>query len=231
MIVVCPLCQTHYLVAADIFGAGPRQVRCGRCAHEWQGHNPEEVIEDRAPPLPLPTSGPVRKPFARGAMPLMRHITPPPRFQRYIRIGVPSAFGALLLLWFFLDKQDIALAWPPMEHVYNTVGLTIHHYGEGVVFANVRSELRYDSGIMKLVVEGKLDNGTPYVQEIPNILASAIGSDGEVMQSWQIDAPAVKVQPGQAVPFQSSINAPRGTVADVTLKFNGMPHAEDRQSP
>jgi hypothetical protein len=45
------------------------------------------------------------------------------------------------------------------------------------------------------------------------------------MQSWQIDAPAAKVAPGEALPFTSAIRAPKGTVIEVNLNFIEPTHA------
>ena len=80
------------------------------------------------------------------------------------------AAGAGLLMFLtvlILARQDIAKALPFMETSYNTFGLTIRHYGEGLSFVKVRSELRYDSGIMKLVVTGEIRNDTRYMQKFP----------------------------------------------------------------
>ena len=72
---------------------------------------------------------------------------------------------------------------------------------------------------MKLSVEGKILNTTTKTQEMPAIRASAIASDGHIMKDWQIDAPAAKVSLNDDIPFRSSINAPKGTVADINLNF------------
>ncbi len=115
-----------------------------------------------------------------------------------------------------------------LEPFYDTIGLHIFHTGEGLTIGSVRSELVYEDGIMKLVVDGKVVNTTKKVQLIPSIRASALGSDGKVMQDWQIDAPAATVKPGGEVPFRSSINAPKGTVVDINLNYiEKMPDAPE----
>ena len=47
---------------------------------------------------------------------------------------------------------------------------------------------------MQLTVEGQIHNDTDKIQPIPNIVAAAKGADGKLMQSWQIDAPALSRQ-------------------------------------
>ena len=46
-----------------------------------------------------------------------------------------------------------------------------------------------------------------------------MGVNGQVMQSWQIDAPVAKLTPDETVPFRATIKAPDQTVTDVNLEF------------
>ena len=217
MILACPLCNARYLVAAQVFADGPRQVRCGRCSHGWQAVLTEDG--EAAPQAPSVAGEALPTVMLESSPPVWQRIPLDPKIKRVLSIGLPSAAAVVFLLWFFLDCQEIAKSAPFTETFYNFVGLTIHHYGEGLSFVKVRSELHYDAGVMKLAVEGQIRNETRYVQEIPNILASAVGSDGQIIQSWQIDAPAITVAPGGAVAFHSSINAPRTTVVDINLSL------------
>jgi hypothetical protein len=142
----------------------------------------------------------------------------PPKIRLILRASA-TVLVLLFVAWFLLDRRSIAKDWPILEGLYDSIGLHIYHTGEGLSFIKVRSELRYDSGLTMLYVEGKIHNGTPNVQEIPDIMATAIGSDGSPMQSWQIPAPAIKVFGDENMPFHSSINAPKGTVSDINLSF------------
>lgn len=126
---------------------------------------------------------------------------------------------ACLMLWAALDRRDIAERWPVTEELYDRIGLHIYRAGEGLMLADVRSEMKFDSGTMQLTVEGQIHNKTDKPQSVPNILAAAIGPDGKIMQSWQIDAPAATLAPDQSVPFSSEILAPQGTVVNINLHF------------
>ena len=125
----------------------------------------------------------------------------------------------LAVLVLALDRREIAHRWPITETLYDRIGLHIYHSGEGLSLRDVHSEIKDENGIAKLVVEGQVSNDTKVMQPIPDVLAAAIGPDNKTMTSWQIDAPAATVLPGETVPFTSSINAPEGTVAQVHLHF------------
>ncbi|MDX2027862.1 MAG: hypothetical protein SFW62_04445 [Alphaproteobacteria bacterium] len=185
---------------------------------------PKEI--DAVGPLPPePTPPPeAPAPIPPGSnLPALRRQPVPPMVWRILTLGA-SAVGVLLLLILIFGRQYIATIWPSAERYYHAVGLHIYHYGEGLSFEDVRSELRYEGGIMRLAVEGAIRNGTKNVQEMPHIVAVAIGSDGKPMQSWQIEASATRVPSGGSVPFRSSIIAPRETVTEISLSFVEIEH-------
>lgn len=156
-------------------------------------------------------------------LPALREPSWPVWLSRTMK-GGGAALLALFMIWFLLDRQDITREHPYMEGFYNAIGLHIFHVGEGLVIEGVRSELRYEDGITRLTVLGRLHNTTEKAQQTPAIVAKAMGSDGSVMQSWQIDPPTATLAPDELVPFQSAINAPKGTVVEINLNFVEPPH-------
>jgi predicted Zn finger-like uncharacterized protein len=220
MILSCTQCHARYLAPAVHFAAGPRMVRCARCQHSWLAALPAEPAEtlalqlsaltahDQIAPPPLPPSPvPVVQPETGNIM--TRHFP--------IAALATTAFVSLILLGLF--RTPITDSYPAMDRVYDRVGLHVFKPGEGLTIGSVRSEMRFDDGIMDLVVEGQIHNDTKKDQLIPDILAEAVGPDGTTMQSWQIDTSKAKVAPGDAVPFTSAIHAPKGTVVEINLHF------------
>jgi predicted Zn finger-like uncharacterized protein len=225
MILGCPFCNTRYLIPANVFAAGPRRVRCARCFHDWQAELPKEV--DAIPASPSPVISPLSsepppmapRPIPPGSnLPVLPRSPMPASLRRILLAGAAAA-ALILLGWFVFDRREIAGRWPKLETFYEKAGLHIYHYGEGLSLENVRSELRYDGGIMMLTVDGTIYNRTKNVQEIPNIVASAIGPDGNVLQNWQIDAPKASIAPDEGVPFNSSIPAPKDKVTEAIFNF------------
>lgn len=154
---------------------------------------------------------------------------PSSQLSRPWRAYAAVAALALLLVaaavWGIFDRRNIALRWPPVARVYDHLGLDSHQPGDGIDFRDVKSELVYDGGILRLTVEGSLVNTTQREQKLPHILADAMGADGGTLQSWRIDAPTATLGPLAAVSFRSTINAPREGVVNVTLNFIGRKNA------
>jgi predicted Zn finger-like uncharacterized protein len=221
MILTCPLCHTRYLVSVHLFAAGARPVRCARCKHGWKAEPPGKI--DVVSPLPETSPPPERiEPLPEGSnLPALRKTLGSRIFHSAERVAL-AAFVVVLLLWLILDRQHIARRWVFMEPAYNAVGLYIYYPGDGLEFDQVRSELKYDSGITKLILSGNIKNTTQNNQKVPTIVAEALGADGRVIQSWQIDAPAATLAPGGEASFSSSLDAPRGTVVNVNLNFAEM---------
>jgi predicted Zn finger-like uncharacterized protein len=221
MILACSSCQARYLVPATHFAAGARMVRCARCGHTWLAEAPPEpaaALADQLSALAPPDRETPPAPSIPSQLPII-HETTKRFWQRDWVVATLVVILALFLLVMALDRRDIASAFPVTESFYDRVGLHIYHSGEGLSLRDVRSEMRFEGGITKLVVEGVVFNDTKEPQPIPDILAAAIGPDSNIMQSWQIDAPAATVAPGEAVPFNSAINAPEGTVTQIHLHF------------
>lgn len=194
-------------------------MRCARCKHGWKASPPNE-IDVVAPPAPEPTPIPkTTTPIPEGSnLPTLVKKSFLPDL-RYVIWATPVICLLVLLVWFIVDRQHIARHWTFLEPAYNAIGLYIYYPGDGLEFDDVRSELKFDGGITKLVLDGKIKNKTKSIQKVPNIVADALGSDGMSIQSWQIDAPKATLGPEEEVTFSSSMNAPKGTVVNVTLNF------------
>jgi len=219
MILACPSCQARYLVPVAHFATGPRMVRCARCTHAWIAEIPPEPGEMRAEQLSALAPAEAAKPLPPSST--IPTVYREPAFFRGHDWGAAGATLALalLLLWLALDRKDIAQNHPWTERFYDRIGLHIFHAGEGLTLEQVRSETRFEDGILQLAVEGQIHNSTDKPQPIPDILAAAIGPDDKVMQSWQIDAPAATVAAGESVSFASEIHSPKGMVVEINLHF------------
>jgi len=132
-----------------------------------------------------------------------------------------------ILLWGIIDRDHIVKRWPEIEPLYDVVGLWITHPGDGLSLYNINSERRFEDGSMQLVVTGEIRNDTDEPQTVPNIQASAVGTDNEILHHWQIVAPATTLAPGVSVSFHSTIQAPATPVIEVNLSFSEILEHDD----
>ncbi|MDP9127036.1 MAG: zinc-ribbon domain-containing protein [Pseudomonadota bacterium] len=221
MILSCSFCHTRYLIPAALFAAGPRQVRCARCSHSWLAELPNEIDAVGTPPdLDLSPAPEGAMPIPEGSgLPVVRKNPMIVLLQGTMALSWMLGLALVLVLALLLGKTWIAGHWPAAEVFYDAIGFHVYHFGEGLSFVEVRSELRYDGGQTTLSVEGKILNDTTNVQPIPKVKVTALGADGNGLQSWQIDAPAPRLFAGEAVPFKSSIIAPQSAVTEINLSF------------
>lgn len=235
MILVCPSCDSRYLVPATAFATGPRPVRCARCGHGWQASLPPIVqdaldqaaagLDDAAGQFAAPPDAAAPLP-AGSNLPALPQEAAPWRNPRFVGVVAGGLAVLLALLWLLLDRHAIAARMPWMGGLYRAVGLSVAQAEEGLVLRQVRSERRYEEGTMRLIVEGEVYNGAGASVDVPDIHASALGPDGKAMQSWKIDAPAARLAVGEAAPFRSAVTTPEGTVAEVNLSFVGTHHVQ-----
>ncbi|MBI1273876.1 MAG: hypothetical protein GC131_07315 [Alphaproteobacteria bacterium] len=220
MILVCPSCGTRYVVNPAAFTGGARQVRCARCSQEWQAEPPpeEQELPDDLPPV-------VETPQA---------VTPiPPGSNLPAIIGkidrtlllwslVPVLIFALMLsagLFFVYGRSTIVIWFPGMVETYNGMGLRVGELGAGLVIRNIRSEQRLESGAMMLALDGEVVNGAAYMQSVPIIQASALGTDNKPVAIWEMFANPIRLEPGGVATFSSTVRYPEATVVEVTLAF------------
>jgi predicted Zn finger-like uncharacterized protein len=250
MILKCPSCHARYLVQIGLFAQGGRQVRCARCKHEWHASLPTTIDVFSAVPAAPPPLAPELQPHPSAFAPSptapiadTRNATSSPltdavranlpavikrlnwskykekarRSAHYIAGGV-LAVGLLILMSY--ESENIVKVLPSMGSIFASLGINVDYSSNGLTFEQVKSELRYDSGTMKLYVEGVIHN-TTQTQFIPDIKARALGADKDVIQSWWVDAPAATVSAGSDVPFHTEVVAAmKRTIEDVYLEFH-----------
>jgi len=238
MILECPSCRTRYLVHIGLFAQGGRRVRCANCKNEWQVKLPATVDVILSAPEPPPrqnggaaSSSPLSsRPPPLGGRTDAAAGKPTPNLPAIIKKKLPQkvvwalyalAFlAALIVFGSVLGRHSIVKAVPGLRGSFNAVGLSVLPEWDGLIFDEVKSELKYDSGTMKLYVDGSVRNATEAAKKLPDIKAQALGADKKVIQSWWVDAPAVTIEPWGKVPFHTEVATPmERTIEDVYLEF------------
>ncbi len=238
MILECPSCRAKYLVQIGLLAQGGRQVRCARCKHEWHAELPTTIDVFEAPPeletaVATEASSVGEDPTAEAVSSFRAEFEPESDsvnlpaivedrgWRRYVWLVFVVVFvvgGAVL--WPILDRDPIVKAIPELRGLYEFLHLHIARSGNGLVFDQVKSELKYDGGTMWLNIDGVIHNTTTELQLIPDIKSRALGPDRHIIQSWWFQAPAATIAPGGEVPFHTQVVAPmQRTIESVYLEF------------
>ena len=235
MILECPSCSARYLVQIGLFAQGGRRVRCARCKHEWHAVLPTSIdvvippadftsISDytfssasASPPMGDKSKSQTK---ASGSTPNLPAVIKKWNFRKGLRLFLYAVLASALIALPILEHEPIVKTFPILRGFYDFLGVPLSPIWDGLVFNEVKSELKYDSGTMKLCVDGKIHNLTTDEQLIPDIKARALGPDGVTIQSWSVDAPAATIDPNGDIPFHTEVASPmEHTIEDVNLEF------------
>lgn len=143
------------------------------------------------------------------------------------RVFFYTTFFLALIAWPIAARDSIVRAVPSLRGIYDRVGLHVPPAWDGLGFAQVLLEVKYDSGATKLSVDGVIQNGTDEVQLIPAIQARAVGADKRIIQSWWVDAPAATIAAGEKLPFHTEVPVSNDrTIEEVFLEFTAREEKE-----
>ena len=243
MKLVCPSCESSFLVDATAIGPLGRNVRCGRCGNSWlampveavpedpptASQDPFDDIEDQPADIldqsddPLPKLAEFDKSRRRSrAAPGLTGSEP----RRRASLGGWPLFAlvaAALLVGVVLGRQQI-MAWAPeSESLYALVGLAEESPLPTLPMIQLRlrevtSDLRQVDGTPALVIEGEIFNPTDQPQDVPPLVATLMDPTGIELKRWIFAAETETLPPGGRVAFQTSTQNPPGQ-GNLNLNF------------
>lgn len=247
MKLVCPSCESGFLVDASAIGPTGRNVRCGRCGDSWLAMPVEAIPDDP----PAASQDPLDDTTGQPAETLDQSDVPSPEPAEFnesrrrsraapgITGSEPNRGGLLggwllfalvaaaLLAGVVLGRQQI-MAWAPESAaLYALVGLA----GEPPLpalpqnplrFGEVTSDQRQVDGTPALVITGEIFNPTDQPQDVPPLVATLMDPTGIELKRWVFAAETEVLPPGGRVAFQTSTQNPPGQ-GDLNLYFVPQP--------
>lgn len=128
-------------------------------------------------------------------------------------------FG-ILIVGGFMMKHQIITAWPPAAFIYDLAGSKVMLKGEELVIESLTAEIhKGEDNRDILFLQGRIINLTNEAKDVPVLVARIRSTNGEDGDSWKIDPPLEKLEPGESFSFKSDYPAvPRG-VGSVNLTF------------
>ena len=239
MILICPACQTRYLVPDASIGATGRQVRCASCRHSWFQDPPEAGGAAPAPsaaaPIPAPTPAPT--PVSTTVEPVPPPATPDSeqpeadvqaRYDRPqevppIHDQVPALAGrprrntaklltiASVLIALVLIAAIGAVVAVGPDKLAERLGLTPAPVPLLIEMTGKPERRETASGNELLAVTGKIVNPTDQPQPVRDIRAELRDTQGRTVYSWTITRPVPMLVPGASAAFdRAAVDIPRG---------------------
>lgn len=159
-----------------------------------------------------------------GAPPLPRGRMPLSGKPKRSRKGLVAAAAAVVLVaalgTLFGARAALVGAWPPIDRLYQTVGLGVPVIGEGLVIQNVGAWRKSEEAIELLLVTGEVRNPTEQLRTVPTLAGKLTGVQGDVMQEWLFQAENQVILPGEKTTFHYELPQPGVDAAEVTVTFS-----------
>ena len=228
MILTCPSCAVRYLVDARALGAKGRMVRCARCGHTWRETAPEAALPADDSPLPPPPPPPLEPP-PRERVPELtaeqRRQLPalPPRQPRWGAAIAWSLTAIALLAGLgyaaIVERDRVVGVLPAAGALYARAGFPVGDGGLGLEFRNVTTSREMENGLPSLVIAGEVKNVSSIARAVPKLVVTLRDRSERDLQDMTVAAPADRLQPGESVPFHTSITQPAEEASGVVVTF------------
>ncbi len=241
--VVCPGCDTRYLVAAEAFQAVEgRRVRCASCGHSWryspapEGLQPsflEEAAKARTAagaklaPAAAQPSEPVRPEALFAAEPLFAGPSARPTVaaqlaglarRPVVRAALlGTAVLAAVVLVALLVRGPIAALYPSTTHLYALLGL-----GEAAgdkPGAGLTVTITPTRSQDAVVIKGDIINSAAIPRPVPRLRLTLLDDSKGNLDSQVISPPVARLGPGATTHFDAVFAHPTNKAVRVNVSF------------
>ena len=238
MLLICPACNTRYVVPDSAIGATGRQVRCASCKHSWYQQAAALDLETADQSDPVPDQAPRHTPAPETAAPETRRAEAPPKMAeepapppitppRYERSDENrrSSFAHEPP---FRPRRNPARLWTIAALLFALViaggGFLLWQSGwlsSGMTFAAQQPALEIvldakqdrqtlTDGTEYFAASGTIVNSSAIEQQVPPMLVVLKDVQGRTVYSWTMNPPVRSLAPGGKAEFnEAKLDVPR----------------------
>lgn len=190
MILQCPSCTARFAVPDHLIPAEGRQVRCGRCSHQWHTPGPEtaadptdfaalasqaqeEYPEVNPAQLPVPTPEPLpRKPFMLAA----------------------AAIAFCWLIAAYYAYYPTGIQMPGLKGIYGVFGA---RSTEGLVFEDVSLQREQSETKTRYFITGSISNHSAEQRTVPVVRVVLLNAEGSTLwkREYAVNEPLAAGEP------------------------------------
>lgn len=116
-------------------------------------------------------------------------------------------------------REPIVRIAPPASKMFAAIGMPVNF--RGLELRNVTARSGKESGVSRLIVEGRIVNIRRNTTRVPALRVVLRDDQQNVVYSWRASSPKSSVRPGEAVRFRTHLATPPGNAASVLVRFAG----------
>jgi len=136
----------------------------------------------------------------------------PEDLARQRRFRRQAAMAAVLVLFWggvstglVFGRDMILETWPPANRLYQLFGAHVEPFQTGLDLQADQPTVLVVEGINLLQLSGRIHNVSDRLRPVPDVMAQAVGRDGQPLQSWRIRPGTRQLQPGERADFSSRV--------------------------
>ena len=241
MILICPSCQTRYVLSDASIGETGRNVRCRACGHSWfarppEALEPENVIEDdtglsREQVERLRQKAQMNADGKSGPHAQIREQERKKRERNrfiaaslaWITTGGLLCGGATAAVTM---REKIVETWPKTASFYAMAGMEVNRFG--LEFAGVETQRSFDGTTPVLTIDGQVKNVSEETRKSPIVRIALLDEDGNTVHTEDVGLMEADVPKGETALFSARIVAPPMESFSLNLAFADLPKELDR---
>ena len=252
MILECPRCTTRFRVPEDAVGVRGRLVQCGSCNLEWTAHT-DNLLEDHEglevsisddPAIVQTVESSGWDPSvlsARQQEQLKSQQISSEKLDSFDVLTRPrapgtnpsigwfglSGFVLLLTIVFTLFRVPIVEGFPPINKMYETLGVPVILVGRGLEIRPPSATALVGPQNRILTINGIIRNQTPTPIVVPSLTASLRDANGHDVYSWAFLPKESLAGPADTVRYETSVRNPPVGASGIFISFITEDEIED----